>query len=822
MLESVSYDDGDGNRAHLAPWPSAPNIHSTSDECTKNKTVWSAYQEKVRRFIPRIAYKSFEYDSDSDSNSEGDHSLSTEADDEDSVVASGSIDEEASNGRRKEAKEARPEVPKSASTPSSTKIHLREPGKKKAENADDARTTYRSVRIQEDDPSQLNMPLDEDEEPRKRISKARKRASSGTDIEQHRESKRSKVEHAVELASSSALPLTTPATFPFLENLTTQALQGEAEALLQDFAVVLKSSVSDKSRVFSFYELVNEYRGILQDPTSHLAPSRIRHIQVQLRAHAMMNAMEAINVRRERFLVLLSSVHIWYWLDVVIKAKIEAIFKSGSTEATSAQHGEGWLIVLVDSIKDGLLRRLDPIELNPDNSLSLLPLRSSVIRVPNPSKRIYLERGTPQEQENLLGAIVVKAQKALMDCLQYPLESDIKDRRRAWLMGTLADVIGQEFLATQYAWNAWSSFSVKRFFGGDPQAYGNNPDLVQPFRDALKAHPICVDGSETWKAYQSFRLLLQDPSKCLEASTASSHSVIAVDSTTTSAPPSQAHWFDGLDEYLRRCIEFERGAVSTDSPLHQFLLSKPDSRLPFREKAPSRIRIRAGNTSPYNETTIRTDAGIFSAIIYRGITYNTPFSQHSDAPTLFEDFSDWERKIREFKHQHPAASATKNFFCRPNAYGGQSITGRSVETARAFWEGVKALDWPEQTQRLMNFEECYDLFRKAKFPTMGVLCCYLLTCDLHYAGICRAPTVPDVASIMRQARGGSYHVIPTLGFGEAGTHPPQKVVMDALVAIQEHLTEVFTEEERDLMGFDLICVEHILCKFKRAIAAMIL
>ena len=102
---------------------------------------------------------------------------------------------------------------------------------------------------------------------------------------------------------------------------------------------------------------------------------------------------------------------------------------------------------------------------------------------------------------------------------------------------------------------------------------------------------------------------------------------------------------------------------------------------------------------------------------------------------------------------------------------------------------------------------------------MGELCCYLLTCDLHYAGVCEAPTIRDVSSFMRTARGGSYRILPALGFGEVDEHPSQQLVEDALSTIETHLAKAFNREERGLMGLDLICVEHVLCKFKRAVDA---
>ncbi|KAJ3519810.1 hypothetical protein NMY22_g13029 [Coprinellus aureogranulatus] len=814
LLGSISYKDEKGNRVCLSPWLSAPNIQHTSEERKENKRVWSAYQAKVRRFIPRIAFRAFSYDDESDHDEEDqDHEDEDEDEDQEWDPKEGEGDDRDSRGaERTHGPEA------------SQGEEMRKCGEKGGgQIAGDAERTGSASDLDHQGQSSPHVSLGganpsgqpessfrhvqisaSAEEVHSLAPSSRSIASSKRDLasltgyttlDASNKRRKKGLATSVEPASRNT------SKFPFLQNLTAAALLDEAREVERDFCTVFEGTPSDDCLVFDYRSMVNECQGLLHDPVSHSAPGHIRQIQIQIRSHGISNAMKAIETRWERYSVLLSSVHVWYWLDVVIKNRVEELFRGESTRPTGI--GSPFL--------------------SPSQRLRWC---LSLITVPNRHKRTYFT-GQPQDQDALLTALVSTVQRILMDTLEYPPETDLKDRRRAWLMGTLAEVLGQEFLATGYAWKAWTSFTVKAFLGDTWQAYSKNADLIRPFKEDLQSHPICAVGSETWDAYQNFKCsfraplqveLVRTPVYPSSSGPSSSPRQPSDSSTTMVFVPNR---FRRLDAYLRDCLEYEKGAISQESRLHRFLEGQPDTRYPFREKAPWRLRMQDAS-SPYHSPTIRTNAGAYSAVIHRGILFNSDFSRHPDCPMVFENFQDWEGKLELFKSQHPSISNVKNFFSRPDAYGGQSIVGRGVGNAKRFWQDVSAMNWPEKSKRVMTFKECYDLFHKGGFPTMGVLSCYLLACDLHYAGVCEAPTIADVASFIRSARGGSYHILPKLGYGEVDVHPTLELVIQALSEIAHHLRESFTEEELALMGFDLICVEHILCKFKRADTAEVL
>lgn len=856
MFESVSYEEKNGDRVQLTPWLSAPNVRSVSSERTKNKQIWTAHQQKVRRFIPRIAYRAFTLDEedgteDDEEDSEADRDLTGE--DEEKGVGSieGLVGGEERAGGVVERLRAERHDANHETIGNSTLQIWEEDFIQQTLLLLEAETPAAGVSV--GDLDERNMvpgtyrlvPHSVDGVPNTSSAEGvLSRSDSAGAVAQTitpnlKRPLTSDIPVSELLGSNKRCKLVSgehtknspaprgAATFTFLSKLTSEVLWAEAEAVYNDFSLAFARSSVDEHRQFSLRVMLDAYYSTCLEPTSHLAPGRIREIQVQLRAHVTSTAFQAIGTRWERYSVLLSSVHVWYWLDIVIKREVDALLKiePGGSSATGRSE---WLEILVSLTKSSLVAQKDPIILDPYRNPSLLTLSSRMITISNRHKRIFLS-GDANDQELLASAVVSTVQRILMDCLEFPPETSIKERRRAWLMGTLAEVLGHEFLATSFAWDSWERFSVKDFLGETFQFYGKNPDLIQPFRVALAGHSICQVGSDAWKAYSSFKSCLMNQAQyashdvqrpfCPDSSTASR---IDTGNNSLNAAPTDSTQtqFDGLDAYLRSCLDYLSGDISPQSALHQFLQEAPDYRFPFREKAPSRVRFQS-NGGPYQHPTVRTNAGIFSAVIYRGITYNTRFSEHPESPMVFTDGKDWKEKIATFKVQHSSVSWEKGFFCRPDAYG-QGIRGRSVDNAQKFWDDVQSLDWPKRTRKTMTFDECFKLFRKDRFPTMGNLCCYLLACDLHYAGICEAPTVDNVASFIRAQKGGSYHILPALGFGSQDIHPTKQTVVAALSSVDAHLRVAFNEEERRLMGVEesgWIGVEHILCKFKRAVTA---
>lgn len=618
--------------------------------------------------------------------------------------------------------------------------------------------------------------------------------------------KRARVESVDMGGQDGPAEISAGAKYPFVERLTTAVLWGELTSLQHDLTAAGDHLTSGLS--FSLPQLLRAYKDVAKDPISARSPLHIRNLITQVQNYGNDQAVAAVYTRFERYSVILSTIHMWYWLDIIVKQHIREIVEQPSRPSEAR-----WLQAAVNIADRAFTwnHNQDGIVFDPAKEPDLRALLSVPVVILRGKKRRYLKT-VPSDLPLLLDAITHTVLDLLITSLEFPQADGAKERKRAWVMGIIADTIGPDFLATGYAWDAYNSFTIKEFFPIASAYSSLNSDLVQPFKAALRAHPIArFDSNEHW--------LFTRFSETLQLSSQGTLSPVVADDIILPGLPSSTSRFPGLDRFLKQCLQYLRGSLLPQDPISSYLHRDPDFRLPFREKAPSRLRFRTKD-GPFCPSTIRTNAGLYSAIIYRGITYGSPFSRHPQSPMVFTDFQDWEKRVASFQRSHPLptvfADETRLYFCKRNAYG-QSIINRGVENAEDFWLKVVQLDWVSEVDRGMTFRDCLSLISKADFRSMGSLCNYLLACDLHYAGACAAPTLSDVAGAILRIRGGAFAALITLGLVPAGTKPSVRQIEAVLEGLQAHITATFSQEERDEMGWDLICLEHLLCKFSRAL-----
>ncbi len=103
-----------------------------------------------------------------------------------------------------------------------------------------------------------------------------------------------------------------------------------------------------------------------------------------------------------------------------------------------------------------------------------------------------------------------------------------------------------------------------------------------------------------------------------------------------------------------------------------------DHQSPFREQAISRSIFLQG----VEPASLSTRPGFFSLLVFRGITYHTPFLQQSKR-VAFQDLEDWQDAMQQYPKKK------ENFFCNMVAYGGSAIAQRSTGIAGRLWEAAE-------------------------------------------------------------------------------------------------------------------------------------
>lgn len=259
-----------------------------------------------------------------------------------------------------------------------------------------------------------------------------------------------------------------------------------------------------------------------------------------------------------------------------------------------------------------------------------------------------------------------------------------------------------------------------------------------------------------------------------------------------------------------------------------------DYRLPFREKAPSRTKILASPDGPFSPDHISTREGIFSALIFRGITFCTKALLEIDHSGYFDSLEAWnsfvnahgpyqvelasgwaEKSAAEIRRMEECREA---YFCNKGPYG--RTKGRSTANASQFWTASGILhNYLNKGHNLyevmVHMETEHDELDNVVYPTFGKLAAYLLAVDLVYAGRIPSPTSDVMVQCVNYMQMGALDGLSRLGLVEGeGVHRKPHTAA-AFLGLYSYLQSNLTEKERSAMGLDMPLVEHGLCKFKR-------
>ncbi|KAH8103150.1 hypothetical protein BXZ70DRAFT_889519 [Cristinia sonorae] len=250
----------------------------------------------------------------------------------------------------------------------------------------------------------------------------------------------------------------------------------------------------------------------------------------------------------------------------------------------------------------------------------------------------------------------------------------------------------------------------------------------------------------------------------------------------------------------------------TLSPVDPFLgmvHRRPDFYLPFRELAPSRVKVTAVG-GPYSLGHLLTRAGFFSVLVFRTITFSTPFLLQDDA-IFFNNLDEFNAAIDPSR---PAAH-----FCDVKCYGTPDPR-RSPLNASKLWDlaarwtsFVMDDDGNAVTHTLTEFN---DFLVSLRAPCLGRLQSYLTAADYSYTPLVAEPTPSEVASIAFKMgkNAGARKGLQDLGLIRVDGDVSKE---DFIQSFQTVFDYSFARlgELRHRMQFDAVMLEHALCKYSR-------
>jgi hypothetical protein len=275
---------------------------------------------------------------------------------------------------------------------------------------------------------------------------------------------------------------------------------------------------------------------------------------------------------------------------------------------------------------------------------------------------------------------------------------------------------------------------------------------------------------------------------------------------------------DGFCNFLREALavacEDSSTPATTGSILQQNIRKDSNRLQPLRRHGKDISRMMQSD-GPYAPGIIHTHQGFFCAAIFRAITFAAPVV-HSHPPIFtVDDFQILVKTLPDKQLVNMKALGTPN----PNR------NPKKNKIVTVYWEESDRWEtWLKS--RKPSFLDCITFIQATKsaggssakkqsiFPQLGGLAGMLLAGDYAEAGLIPMPTITEMADIFYKINKGA----------KAGLTCMQLLKVDETIEecrtafknIYKHVDEEFTDEEKEIMGFNVIMMEHALCKYSRA------
>lgn len=381
--------------------------------------------------------------------------------------------------------------------------------------------------------------------------------------------------------------------------------------------------------------------------------------------------------------------------------------------------------------------------------------------------------------------------------------------------------LGIKAFGMDYVIGLVDSFRALHVLLGPDSSKAIYPSCVAPFAKELATHPITRKLSPEGALYTAF--------------------VQGVKFGTFKNPVdnnNDAMWRMYVKMW-RLSIDYVRDANANPSdPFCNHLRDDSDFYLPIREQATSRIRSRS-SIGPYfsGDNRIRTRSGIYSAIVWRAVTYRSQFSL--EHPTMHFQNPEALNSAVETLISCSGGSLTKEhkYFCDKGAYG--TPTRRSMDHIDTYWKDLDATKYLElvAVDREPTFADIAQAFdtvvvttgaqKVTLLPQLGPLGKLNLSGDLVYAGVCPAPSVEEMAQQIVDVNAGSIAGLRLLHYisdsWPSSSETRVACVAQALQSLRDLLDAEFCDaDDCSVMALDIISLEHSLCKFARAIKKKLL
>ena len=312
----------------------------------------------------------------------------------------------------------------------------------------------------------------------------------------------------------------------------------------------------------------------------------------------------------------------------------------------------------------------------PPKDYIVKPLLVNSRRSRYPSEQAISD-GTFEETRNVLAC-----------WLEYPERTTIS-RYQGGFIQTLVDLTdGTEILLVDAVWEAYLH-PKGRLFGKIQMGSVHDHHMV-PLKHALASHPIAfVDSPERRMINEIAATFTQFQRHVPEK---------IVDHTPEAGDTLESFLLDLLVTLVHPEPQHDDTSLIREVKRNIGLLS------PYRNLTPSQFQVLQPE-GPFQTEYMKTRAGFFSALIYRGITFATR-SVHDTHQNRFADLQAWSN------YYHRVNPVDPKYFCDKKAYGTLDRT-RTVDNVEEYWR-TSAIWEPRLTEGFKSFTECWEFLAMKK------------------------------------------------------------------------------------------------------------
>jgi hypothetical protein len=203
---------------------------------------------------------------------------------------------------------------------------------------------------------------------------------------------------------------------------------------------------------------------------------------------------------------------------------------------------------------------------------------------------------------------------------------------------------------------------------------------------------------------------------------------------------------------------------------------------------------------------VRTFEGLFNILCFRGVFYGSDYARE-DLKWL-DGYDGWMATREGYSGRKGS-----NYFVNKSAYGFVSHQ-RSVSLIDNDYRRLQAskrAQWSLMIDNQSSSRDVFDFLRS--IDNIGLLTPLLIVGDLAQANIISQPTVEDMAYFIHNEDWRAVGAMQHLGI--ISSNPDEHDIVIALSDLNQSITNEFTQDELNQMGYDLVTLEHGLCQFTR-------